>query len=141
MLFAHLPSICLPMGALPAADCRATLPSADGVDNADVANCGRPADTYAAKFGSVPIILCTHEREKNVFLLLLFIPIRFGMKMPRTRCIQFVQRARTASAANGRKAHSCRIQCRRGRARAHARYTVVMCNCVAKAMIQNPRSE
>lgn len=56
MLFAHLPSICFPMGALPAVDDRATLPSADGVDNADVANCGRPADTYAAaKFGSVPI--------------------------------------------------------------------------------------
>lgn len=57
MLFAHLPSICLPVDALPTVVCRATLPSADGVDNADVANCGRPADTYAAaKFGSVPII-------------------------------------------------------------------------------------
>lgn len=59
-IITHLPSICFPMGALLAVDVSATLPSADGVDNADVANCGRPAaDTYAAaKFGSVPISSC-----------------------------------------------------------------------------------
>lgn len=46
----HLPSICFPMGAFAVAVGKlATLPSTDCVDdNADVANCGKPADTYAA---------------------------------------------------------------------------------------------
>lgn len=46
----------------------ATLPSADGVDdNADVANCGKPADTYAAaKFGSGPVYLLRNVQTTNV---------------------------------------------------------------------------
>lgn len=39
------------------ADGIAKLPIADEDDNAEAANCGKPADTYAAaRFGSVPIV-------------------------------------------------------------------------------------
>lgn len=45
----------------------ATLPSTDGVDdNADVANCGKPADTYAAaKLESLPIIWLTKVDDND----------------------------------------------------------------------------
>lgn len=71
MLYAfNSPSICLLMDAIvPVADGKVILPIADVVDNADVANCGKPADTYAAaKFGSVPILFTSfHILYSNIF--------------------------------------------------------------------------
>lgn len=53
----HSPSICLHMFVdAPVVEGIVMLPSGD-VDNADAANWGKPADTYAAaKFGSPPVL-------------------------------------------------------------------------------------
>lgn len=53
----YSPSICLVIDKFIPPDGIARLPIADEDDNADAANCGKPADTYAAaRFGSVPIV-------------------------------------------------------------------------------------